>query len=387
MLHIRKSPLGTAFRRDVVPETAHALLQLGPGLIPILPRAAIALVLLVAFSSPPGTTATPPIVDRHGDGFCRSDGSLTSYARGVLFAFVIWVGVRLLIFMASAVIIWAFSDRPLGPFTPLSHQASGSYPSTTPPRSRRSSYPARDPANTLSPEKGWMNENQFDWAWKDRTRARIQDAFELCMIRGSSKGSTEPVLAHVLEGGRLMSDIFAPQSEPSYHGTFGQLSTAQLGQPLMTALGGGGWSDEGERRAARLTATPVPGSARISVDSNARDPFRRMSPGQRHLPLARTSIIVPTSPPRLPRPISDVDAPRSPSPEDGMARKRDSGNTASSRESEPTPPALDLFYTPVQNRAPTIDRDEASIPDAPVSVGTGVEEFPTPRAGGARRIS
>lgn len=52
LLHIRTSPLGTQYAKDIIPETCHALIQLLPGLIPLLPRAAIAIVALISFWKP-----------------------------------------------------------------------------------------------------------------------------------------------------------------------------------------------------------------------------------------------------------------------------------------------------------------------------------------------
>ncbi|WVR03618.1 hypothetical protein IAU60_000610 [Kwoniella sp. DSM 27419] len=59
LLHIRTSSWGTPYSRDIFPETAHALFQLLPGLMPLLPRAAIALVVLSTSWQP--ALATPTV--------------------------------------------------------------------------------------------------------------------------------------------------------------------------------------------------------------------------------------------------------------------------------------------------------------------------------------
>jgi hypothetical protein len=186
LTHIRLSPLGTPYAKDVYPEACQALLQLFPGLVPLLPRAAIAIVLLTTFSAPRLDLQTPfGATDQlkfRDDHFFRADlpGQLTLYARGVLFAFLACLGIRLAVTIASAAGLWISSGRPLGGL--FGKRVAAREPAT--PRKPKSSLPPRDPSNTRSPQKSWLSaENDFDWAWRDRTRARIQDAFELCMIR------------------------------------------------------------------------------------------------------------------------------------------------------------------------------------------------------------
>lgn len=171
LAHIRLSPLGTPYAEDLIPEACQALVQLAPGLVPLLPRAAIAIVLLLSFSNPRRDLQTPfGATDRaqfRDDHFFRHDSprQLTNYARGVLFAFVACVALRLAVVILSAIGLWICSSHTEKVIRPTSSAA-------------------RDPSTTTSPQKSWMSaENEFDWAWRDRTRARIQDAFELCMIR------------------------------------------------------------------------------------------------------------------------------------------------------------------------------------------------------------
>ena len=189
LLHIRLSSVGTRHATDIIPETCHALVQLGPGVLPLLPRAAIALVVLIAFWSPEAdvaASATPSdhATDRDPHFFKASAaGQLTSYGRGVLLAFIACTAFRLLIVLVSAVTLWMFSARPLGG---IFEQSQPRQPRTS-RRIARSSNPPRDPAQTLSPpHSGLSEENWFDWPWRDRSRARIQDAFELCMMRSNA---------------------------------------------------------------------------------------------------------------------------------------------------------------------------------------------------------
>ncbi|RSH81460.1 hypothetical protein EHS25_006817 [Saitozyma podzolica] len=194
LAHIRLSPLHTPFARDIIPETAHSLVQLAPGLLPLVPRAAIAIVLLVAFSDPSANLQSPyggtdwsNLRDTH---FFQTDGALTAYAHGVLLAFAACVLFRLVIVLVSAAVLWSFSARPLGGIFASKPRISSPTTPRTPKKSRASIVP-HDPSTTMSPRKDWLaSENEFDWAWRERARSRVQDAFELCMIRrGTGSGS------------------------------------------------------------------------------------------------------------------------------------------------------------------------------------------------------
>jgi len=164
---------------DILPETCYALVQLAPGLLPLLPRAAIAVVPLIAFwtkgASPPGISSN--IRDPHF--FDPDTKQLTTYAKAVLLAFVAWVGLRLFVVWISALVLWS---------------------SSLPSFRGRSAVPRpvnriRDPASTRPPDKSWQStEHEFKWEWRDRSRARIQDAFELCMMRHHPRRVGENVL-------------------------------------------------------------------------------------------------------------------------------------------------------------------------------------------------
>jgi hypothetical protein len=154
LLHIRLSLFGTR-TWDVIPETCYTLVQLGPGLLPLLPRAGIAVAVLIAFAKPDGA-------DNRDPNFFTS-GELTRYARGVVYTFVGWVAVRVVVVGVSLG----------GVFTEWGARRATS---------------KRDPSKTPTPRKGWVEESEFHWAWRERTRGRIQDAYELCMMRRVGKG-------------------------------------------------------------------------------------------------------------------------------------------------------------------------------------------------------
>lgn len=223
LLHIRTSPLGTQYAKDIIPETCHALIQLLPGLIPLLPRAAIAIVALISFWKPNVDVHASygGQIDETADrdpNFFRSDhpGELTNYSKGVLLSFTIHIAFRLAVVIASAICLLVSSGRPLGGVIGKRFRRSiafghGDNPSTPRRRRRKSSFQPRDPNLTRSPQKSWVDEeNSWDWAWKERTRARVQDAFELCMVRLDGKSS---IFKHAGETGTRQDVPWAKSSD------------------------------------------------------------------------------------------------------------------------------------------------------------------------------
>jgi hypothetical protein len=183
LVHVRLSSLSTPYRYDIIPETAHALVQILPGILPLLPRAGIGIVLLTTFSSTSTARA------EKDDKFFNPNGGLNEYAQGVILAFVSVVGFRFLVFLISAIILWLSSARPARAF--FSRPARQVETPTTPiKRTLKSTIPPRDPSTTRSPQKTWYEaETSFGWdTWRSRMRARLQDAYELCMIRRGGVG-------------------------------------------------------------------------------------------------------------------------------------------------------------------------------------------------------
>lgn len=182
LVHVRLSSLSTPYRYDIIPETAHALAQMLPGILPLLPRAGIGIVLLTTFASPSTSRG------EKDEKFFNLNGGLNAYALGVIFAFVSVVGFRFLVFFISAIILWLSSARPIRAV--FAQPAGKANAPATPKRSSKSSRPPRDPSTTRSPQKTWYEaETSFGWdTWRSRMRARLQDAYELCMIRRSGSG-------------------------------------------------------------------------------------------------------------------------------------------------------------------------------------------------------
>lgn len=82
-----------------IAETCFFYSQNLPTVAMLIPRAGLSMALLFSFSSPPAFAT--PSVSLRDQTFFRSDGSLTDYARGVLFANAAWTGWRILVLIAS----------------------------------------------------------------------------------------------------------------------------------------------------------------------------------------------------------------------------------------------------------------------------------------------
>jgi hypothetical protein len=86
-----------------IAETCFFYSQNLPTVAMLIPRAGLSMALLFAFSNPPAFAN--PSVSLRDQTFFRSDGSLTDYARGVLFANAAWTGWRLLVLIVSWLVV------------------------------------------------------------------------------------------------------------------------------------------------------------------------------------------------------------------------------------------------------------------------------------------
>lgn len=90
--------------RDGLAETFWYYSQNLPTVALLLPRAGLALALLLAFTTPQaGVVALADAGVSHRDGtfFREEDGTLTNYARGVLIANAAWTAWRVLVLLTS----------------------------------------------------------------------------------------------------------------------------------------------------------------------------------------------------------------------------------------------------------------------------------------------
>ena len=346
LAHIRASPIGTAYVRDMIPETGYALVQLGPALLPLLPRAALGVVLLLSFYLPEAdiasTVGKADLTTNRDSNFFNSDtGQLTHYARGVLLAFDAWVAFRLLVVIISALGLWASASRPFGGRFRRPSLFAG--PPTTPRKTKRKAKsslpPPRDPTTTHSPSKGWFDaETEVAYAWKDRTRNRIQDAFELCLIRpGAGLGglSARSSSALAIAGDYAWGARRSPTPGPS-GGSF-PLNALVTGAAGPSRLGVGG--------------SPVKNG------KNGTDGLEEMIAAEAGMGLARSGLSqVRLSPPRImkstpepPRPESMLIPPSVKADTPISTRRQQSKVDLATPVPAPSTTdssSVDLFYTP-----------------------------------------
>ena len=92
-----------AHARDAVAETCYTLAQNWPTIVLLLPRASLSLALLLVFGSPNAlVTALSNSGGSYRDStYFRLDGSLSSFARGVLIANCAWAAWRTLVLLIS----------------------------------------------------------------------------------------------------------------------------------------------------------------------------------------------------------------------------------------------------------------------------------------------
>ncbi|OCF44116.1 hypothetical protein I317_02070 [Kwoniella heveanensis CBS 569] len=370
LLHIRASARNTPHSGDMTPETAHALLQLFPGLLPLLPRAAIAMVILISFWDPAADVTAPfggSIDDksRRDPHFFRLDspGQLTGYARGVCVTFSIWVALRLVVVVTSGLVLWSFSGRPLGGlighrFSRKKQLAFSTRGPPTTPRKPKSSLQTRDPSTTSSPQKSWIEqENEFNWAWRDRARARIQDAFELCMIRRSNRGTGSFLYQGEIPWGRIIDQ----RSTRSVTGT-GRHTQVQT--PIEMGIA---------TRRERSKRRPLSTEDFISSFVEGKE---KQDPPDRHIRAERSTgsqddneKITPES--KSTKSKSRSDKPRPESTLDptsitlGAADLRPSPSRANTAASSS---ATDLFYTPMAGNTPQSEKTR--------SVAEGIHRLP-----------
>jgi hypothetical protein len=94
--------------RDALAETCYFYAQNLPTVLTLLPRAGLALALLISFFSPehlPGgltlSDVDQSIARRDGTFFDQSTGALSGYAKGVLIANAAWTAWRTLVLLLS----------------------------------------------------------------------------------------------------------------------------------------------------------------------------------------------------------------------------------------------------------------------------------------------
>ena len=104
--------------RDALAETCYFYAQNLPTIVTLLPRAGLALALLLSFFSPenlPGglslSDVDQSIARRDGTFFDKNTGALSTYAKGVLIANAAWAAWRTLVLLFSWYVVFPFFSR------------------------------------------------------------------------------------------------------------------------------------------------------------------------------------------------------------------------------------------------------------------------------------
>ncbi|THU96059.1 hypothetical protein K435DRAFT_797661 [Dendrothele bispora CBS 962.96] len=161
--------------RDGLAETFYFYSQNLPTVALLLPRGALAVALLLTFSNPsPNVVALADAgINRRDTTFFREeDGTLTGYARGVLFANAAWTAWRALVLIGSWLGLWILSGQVFaglcGPrYRWEEDDQEKSY-------ARASVY-----SDNLSDID---RQSVLPWTWRELTRLRIIEAYEFCLV-------------------------------------------------------------------------------------------------------------------------------------------------------------------------------------------------------------
>ncbi|KAI0263628.1 hypothetical protein BC834DRAFT_844491 [Gloeopeniophorella convolvens] len=163
--------------RDALAETCYFYAQNLPTVTTLLPRAGLALALLLAFWSPahlPGGLALPQVdpalARRDGTFFDGRTGALKGYAKGVLVANAAWAAWRALVLLYSWLGLWIFSG----------HGCAG----LCGPRSRQDEEEAGRAASvsvSALSEKHAADDAPLPWEWRECTLLRVQEAYDFCL--------------------------------------------------------------------------------------------------------------------------------------------------------------------------------------------------------------
>ncbi|KAJ7187122.1 hypothetical protein C8R46DRAFT_1058957 [Mycena filopes] len=179
MQHLRYSAFvgeDGSFRHGMA-ETFWFYSQNLPTVALLLPRAGLCIALLLGFSSPDvGIVALADAGISHRDKtfFRTDDGTLTNYARGLLFANAAWALWRALVVLSSWIGLWVVSGSGCAGLCG--------------PRSR---WEEDDNEKTMSIYSDNISDIEaLPWSWREATALRVQEAYEFCLtVRPSSRWS------------------------------------------------------------------------------------------------------------------------------------------------------------------------------------------------------
>ncbi|KAI6008835.1 hypothetical protein F5J12DRAFT_905195 [Pisolithus orientalis] len=170
--------------RDGLAETFWFYSQNLPTVALLLPRAGLVLTLLFVFSYPNPeyvAMAEAGFSPRDRTFFRASDGTLTSYARGVLIANAAWTAWRILVLIISWTGLWILSGQGCAGICG--------------PRYRWEEEEHEKTMSTISDSVS--DGDALPWVWRMCTRLRIQEAYNFCLTvkpSRSEEGGDEGML-------------------------------------------------------------------------------------------------------------------------------------------------------------------------------------------------
>ncbi|KAF8497822.1 hypothetical protein F5888DRAFT_1613094, partial [Russula emetica] len=168
--------------RDALAETCYFYAQNLPTIVTLLPRAGLALALLLTFFSPenlPGglslSDVDQSIASRDGTFFDKNTGALSAYAKGVLIANAAWAAWRTLVLLLSWLGLWIFSGYGCaglcGPRSRWEEEEVG----------RATSIRSEKLESGMAAAMGASGVDALPWSWKECTLIRVYEAFEFCL--------------------------------------------------------------------------------------------------------------------------------------------------------------------------------------------------------------
>ncbi|KAI0299996.1 hypothetical protein B0F90DRAFT_1926006 [Multifurca ochricompacta] len=195
--HVKPSavlPSAEGSLRDALAETCYFYAQNLPTIVTLLPRAGLALALLLSFFSPehlPGGLSLfdvdQSIARRDGTFFDKSTGALSGYAKGVLIANAAWAAWRTLVLLLSWVGLWIFSGYGCaglcGPRSRWEEEEVGRAVSVYSEKS--------DAVAGVGAAAAVNGVDALPWTWKECTLLRVQEAFDFCLTLRAPRPTQE----------------------------------------------------------------------------------------------------------------------------------------------------------------------------------------------------
>ncbi|KAH8111648.1 hypothetical protein DFH11DRAFT_1546499 [Phellopilus nigrolimitatus] len=158
---------------DWFAETCYFYGQNLPTVALLLPRAALCLALLLAYSSaqPEDIVLGSLGLMKRDRTFFRSDGSLSGYARGMLWVNVAWAAWRVAVLLLSWIGLWWTSGQ-------MCAGVCGPRFRWEEPEEKFGYGGAGYDEEELGESHGVL----ATWSWRECTRARVVDTYELCLF-------------------------------------------------------------------------------------------------------------------------------------------------------------------------------------------------------------